>query len=341
MSAARLPLSLLVPSALLLAACSGNPTETVTDPVTTTEVPNVVGVRDLGKDPSLVVITSGWGELCSAVLVASNVVVTARHCVTAVDDGTCGRAGPSSVPSLLRIYAAAPVAGASPLALGAAVLTPSDPALCGADVAVVVLASPVVGVPVSFVSASGIAQGDYVRVVGWSWPKPNVVPQELLREHVPVLSVTSTEMGVHEATCLASGGSAAFDEATGALLGVLSRWGTACGVPEELDVFTRVDPFYDLVSQAMQWAPALAVSGTPSGDGGVPHDAGKHDAGHTKKPVTDVGAACTTGSECGSGICADALGSQYCTQSCSPFDRCPSTFKCVISAGGGSVCVAT
>jgi hypothetical protein len=221
------------------------------------------------------------------------------------------------------------------------VLTPSDPALCGADVAVVVLASPVVGVPVSLVSASGIAQGDYVRVVGWSWPKPNVVPEELLREHVPVLTVTSTEIGVHEATCLASGGSAAFDEATGALLGVLSRWGTACEVPEELDVFTRVDPFYDLVSQAMQWAPALAASGSPLGDGGVPRDAGKHDAGHTKKPVTDIGAACTTGSECGSGICADALGSQYCTQSCSPFDRCPSTFKCVISAAGGSVCVAT
>jgi hypothetical protein len=327
--------------ALLLAGCSGSPTDIVTDPVTTTEVLNVVGVRDLGKDPSLLVITSDWGELCSAVLVASDVVVTARHCVTAMDDGTCGKAGPSSSPSLLRVYASAPASGATPLAFGAAVLTPSDPALCGADVAVVVLASPVLDVPVSFVSTSGIAQGDYVRVVGWSWPKPNVVPEELLREHVPVLSVTDTEIGVREATCLASGGSAVFNEATGALLAVLSRWGTGCDVPEELDVFTRVDPFYDLVSQAMQWAPTLAASGSPSADGGVPRDAGKHDAGHTKKPVTDIGAACTTGSECGSGICADAEGSQYCTESCSPFDRCPSTFKCVISAVGGSVCVAT
>jgi hypothetical protein len=116
-----------------------------------------------------------------------------------------------------------------------------------------------------------------------------------------------------------------------------------CGGPDEVDVFTRADAFYDLIKQAIAWAPSLTVPARAGADGGLTRaDAGKlRDAGHTKKPATDLGAACSAASDCGTGLCVTAVGSEYCSRTCSPFDTCPSTWKCVIATGDTSVCVET
>jgi hypothetical protein len=303
---------------------------------------NVVGVPDRGLDPSVVAITGRAGALCSGVLVASDAVLTARHCV--IDDPSlapCPASSPLTDPTTLHVYTEAPGPSVAWVSVGASILTPDDPGVCGADLAVLILEQPVAGVPASFVSESGIAVGSYVRTVGFGW-RPGSAVGEVMREHMPVLDVSSSELAVGEATCVGSGGSVAFDESTGQVVGVLARWGTLCGAAQEFDVFTRADAFYGLVKQALAWAPSLAELPGPT-DGGIPLvDAGRtRDAGHTKKPLTDVGAACSAPADCGTGVCITAEGSQYCSRACSPFDTCPSTFKCVIASGGGSVCVQT
>jgi len=329
--------------ASILASCSGGAAGPVADPVTASIVVDVVGVPDRGLDPSVVALTNSHGETCTGVLLANDVVLTARHCVMdASVPVTCGLAWPAASPATVHVFTGVPGPSVAWASVGAAILTSDDPSLCGADVAIVILESPLQGVPVSVVSESGMAQGGYVRTVGLGWPVGALSAMALLREHLPVLSVSGFELAVGEATCVATGGSPAFDETTGQIVGILSRWGSQCGGTGEFDVFTRADGFSGLVKQALVWAPTLAsAASTP--DGGLRlTDGGRvRDAGHTKKPLTDIGAACSEGAECGTGVCVTVEGSQYCSRSCTPFDSCPTDFKCVVSAAGESVCVHT
>ena len=337
-----LPSAAVAATNLILLSCGGGADLPEPDAIIADVVPNVVGVSDRGVDPSTVALTNGWGELCSGVLLASDVVLTAGHCVARAEVTVCGTGDRPALraadPTSIHVYLGVPAPGAPWAAAGVAILTPDGAGICGGDLALVVLSSPVEGAAAALVSESGIAEGGHVRTVGFGWVPRDFGEVELLREHASVVAVSGTEFGVAEASCVAAGGAAAYDESTGEVVGILSRWGTACAAPEQFDVFTRADAYYGLVQQALAWGPSLAALA----DGGVFRDAGrKRDAGRSRKPPTDVGAACLAASDCGTGICVTALGSQYCSRTCAPDDHCPTHFKCVIAASGASVCVSS
>lgn len=328
----------------VLPACGGPPTETPVDPVIVSQVINVAGVPDRGLDPSVVSVTNPRGELCSGILLASSVVLTARHCVTAepqlVDcDGLDILPPASANPSTLQVSGQAPSSSTPSVSTGVAILTSEDAEICGADVAVLVLASPIAGIVPALVSESGIESGGHVRTVGLALAAAEGAETEVVREHLPVVGVAASEFAVGEATCAASGGSAAYDETTGEVVGVLSRWGSACGAGAQFDIFTRADVFYGLVQEALAWQPTLPVVALDGGASTIVDAGRKHDAGHAKKPPTDMGAACFSGADCGTGLCVTAEGSEYCSRTCAPADHCPTDFKCVIAEGGASVCV--
>jgi hypothetical protein len=304
----------------------------------------VIGVPDRGLDPAVVAIVDGAGDMCTGVLLAEDVVLTARSCVSSdPEENRCSSLvlpPPAAVdPSTLVVYTEVPAPGVVPASSGAVVLTANDSTLCGGDLAILVLARPVEGATPTVASESGIAEGDTVRTVTFGWPPSRSPPEsELLREHLPVLDVSPSEFAVAEATCVGSPGGAAIDETTGEVVGVMSRWGSACNAPAQFDVFTRADAFYSLIQDSLLWAPSLAIAEVDGGAEAL-RDAGKPRAAKAKKPATDLGAACSIGADCGTGVCVTAQGSQYCSELCDATYRCPTDFRCVIAQGGSSVCV--
>jgi hypothetical protein len=330
-----------------VAACGDLPQAPVAVPIVASQVAQLVGVPDRGLDPSAVMLTNARGEDCSGVLLASDVVLTSRHCVgkdaAPFDCAASGEpAPPTDNPATIHVYTDVPGPSVPWVSAGIAVFTSNDPVLCGADIAVVILEWPIAGALPGLVSESGIAEGSFVRTVSLGSSTalgPSAV--EIVREHVPVLQVAPTELALEEATCVGSPGGPAYDETTGEIVGILSRWGSVCGSATQFDVFTRVDAFYPLIEEALAWGPSLSTATLDAGaSAALLTDAGrKRDAGRAKKPPTDIGAACQTGSDCGTGVCVTDEGSQFCSRSCAVADNCPTDFKCVADSAGGSVCV--
>jgi hypothetical protein len=159
---------------------------------------------------------------------------------------------------------------------------------------------------------------------------------------VRVLGTTSTEFQVGEATCSGDSGGPALDEATGEIVGVVSRGGPSCDGPGVHNIYTRVDVFSALVDEALRRAEDTGQD-PPDADGGVlaVPDAGKKSSGApgSHKPPSDMGSACESGADCSSGLCVSEHGRRYCSRSCGQGDRCPAHFGCTKATSGASVCI--
>jgi hypothetical protein len=314
--------------ALALAACGAGVPSPPTSNIHVDEVEVVNGVPDDGRDPATVAIEVGDAPPCTGVIIATNAVLTARHCVSVM---TASIACPSnarqvvhavSPPSIL-VYSGNDPASWQYAGRGAQIFVPEGDSLCGADVAVVVLDGPVTGIKPLEVSELGAVAGGRVRSVGYGKPAATLsVGTKVLREHVGVLDTTVSEFEVAEATCQSDSGGPALDETTGAVFGVVSRPGLVCDGPGSLNIYTRVDAFYGLIESA------LAI-----GTGGV--DAGAH----AEKLTTDIGSYCRHGNECGAGVCVSESNREYCSRSCGGQDKCPTDYSCLQAVEGPFVCV--
>jgi hypothetical protein len=308
-----------------LVACSTAPSPTESS-ITASEVSINRGVPDRGMDPAVVVVEVLGGSPCTGVLIAPDVVLTARHCTVVVaPHASCPAEGPQVLagrdPASMRVLLGDEVSSAIVAAGGLSLVAPSTDVLCGADIAFLLLDRPIKSVTAAPVQAVGIANGQHARTVLYGNP-PGV---KFLREHVPVVATDPFEFRVGEATCLGGGGGPAFDEETGQVVGVLSRFGASCEGSSQYDVYTRTDVFYPLVEQALSSS----------------MEAGKKLSDTSKKDPTDFGGACLTGSDCGAGVCVlDGL-SQYCSRFCASSDRCPTDYTCVGGAGLTPFCAET
>ena len=314
--------------ALVLCACASPTASTADSALTVSVVPVVAGVADRGMDPAVVAVLVGAARVCSGVLIAPDVVLTARHCtVNMAPHVACPPSGPQIIsqidPSTFRILLGEDVAAGIVVAQGEMVVVPPTDVLCGADIALVLLDRVVESVKPANVQLVGVAEGQHVRTVGYGSSSAGLSSDaKLLREHVKVLATSATEFEVREATCLGDVGGPAFDEQTGQVVGIASRAGPSCSGIDAYDVYTRVDPFYSLIDEAL-----LSSA-----------EAGKKPTATTKKDPTDIGGVCVVGSDCGAGVCVDDGTSEYCSQSCAPTDHCPTDYACAASPEGDLVC---
>jgi secreted trypsin-like serine protease len=297
----------------------------------------VIGVPDNGLDPAVVALDIDGTELCSGTLIAPDVVLTARHCVSTTPaqiacPATTPQISANRPPSTIHVLVGDDVATAQRVANGLQIFTPSSDEICGEDIALVVLDSQVPGIEPLDVSTTGVATGDHVTSIGYGrLADGDPAGKKLLREHVGVLDTSAAEFVVGEATCQGDSGGPALDETSGEIVGVVSRGGATCDGPGAHNVYTRTDVFETLIAQALG---ASATKGKKTNVDGGP------------KPVHDpVGGTCKAGSDCASGICVTSAATPYCTRSCGTGDRCPAHYHCTASdeadGGDAKVCIAT
>jgi hypothetical protein len=327
--------SLIAVAALALAsaaACSSPtpPSLPASSGVEVDQVESVKGIPDPSdQDPAVLALEIAGAELCTGTLVAPDVVLTARHCVSVtVSIVTC----PSSQPQVLgerpastiRVLAGSEVSSSKEVARGKQIFVPASDSLCDADIALVLLDKAVKNVEPLDVSTAGVAPGAFVDSIGYGRPDDGgAAGTKLVRDHVEIIEATTTEFEVGEATCQGDSGGPALDETTGEVLGVVSRGGSSCAGPGARNVYTRTDAFAALIAEA------IAV-----GEAALP---GSTDGGKPKKPAKDGGAVsthdplggpCSTGADCATGVCVDDHGNSYCSRTCGSTDHCPAHFKC-------------
>ena len=291
-----------VPAVMLAVATAGCATEVTDQPVETrvsasTTDPSIFGGAkddDSSAIPGVVALRVGVGttfELCSGALVAPNLVLTARHCVTknattsvACDENGHSANGPhvdgDEEPANIAVYTGSAPSFAKPgVAKGRAIVSPSGPYLCDSDIALVVLDSPIEGIaPLAVRIHATARKGEIIRSIGYGQnDEASPIGTRFRKAGVEVLaqgkavSPSKTPLGTHEfevgkSICQGDSGGPAISEETGAVIGVVSRGG---GCDDDFGhIYTTTAGFEQIFTDAFAMAGARPID--EAGDGSMP-----------------------------------------------------------------------
>lgn len=301
---------------VLLASCAGD------DSPGRVEAPIIGGEVSGPMDDAVVALAvvsaSGFSGSCSGVLVADNLVLTARHCVSRTESGgiRCTQTGEPVVgagivsdhppENLLVIVGARP--SPAPGVRGARVIAPPVTHLCNGDIAFVVLDGHLSSATIAPVRLdAGPVVGETITAVGYGVSDASGISRRR-RSGVAVLGVGAgaipfsedevgpAELYVGESVCTGDSGGPALADETGAVLGVASRGGNGAPYDPESDprwtrcmdmpdpyrvhnIYTRLNAFASTAREAFAAAGAEPwLEGEPAPT--APGvDAGRDDAG--------------------------------------------------------------
>jgi hypothetical protein len=324
------------------------------------------GTPDQG-DPAVVALLAAGVPTCTGTLIAPRVVLTAGHCIGAVDTALFGSSVEPGAATIDLIDSYVPAA--------------FDRQTLRNDIAVVLLAEPApaeVGiVPMLVEPPPGGLLGLPIRLVGFGSTGEGAAG--IKREGETVISEEEetrfTFLPAPSQTCVGDSGGPAFLELGGIeyLAGVTSSGDAAC---EDHGTDTRVDVFAEafVAPYVAATSPGAAASGErcyyddncASGECRFPDDAPS--IGYCAPPCAGaadcpaemaclsgvcaydspspgaLGEPCMAGHDCDSGLCvatADAPGETMCAVPCLPgFLDCPDGWSCLprAEAAGGDAC---
>ena len=358
----RIRLASIVSLGVLVACSDAAPPSRVEATVSASQ-PIIHGkVSDSSQDA--VVLIEGLGAnsfACSGTLLAPNLVLTARHCVSQLvsegvqcdvrGNGTSASAiGADLVPGTLFIYVGVnrPTSfGANPAAKAMKIIHDSATNLCNHDLALLLLDRIIPDAKISPVRLdSPPLKTDTVLAVGWGISDTTAEPpQRMQRGGIKINAIGPNAVGtlptppnnfqVGESFCQGDSGGPGYAESTGAVIGVVSYGGNGSGDTTfpwsrcldngagVFNVYTELSPFKDLILSAYQEA-----GQDPWLEGGPDPRLAKYNE------------PCTDGSACQSNLCYvdPKTHNGACTQDCST-DACPDGFDCSNdSAAGTKIC---
>lgn len=298
-------LPFLASLAFCVMACGVSPETPEAEDVGQAIQPIIKGAPSGTEHDAVVVLVTYVGaqpaSLCTATLVAPNLLLTARHCVSDVPGATgCGQDGSAVTggaiagdrePSSLVVFTGKN--GAAPAiddrtkgaASGTKLVVDDAANVCGHDIAFVVL-DRAVDVPSASLRLTPVAANEGIAAIGFGVDETgNLSPTRTIRSDLPAnlgpglypddarYGYGPGELMVGESLCAGDSGGPALS-ATGAVLGVAARAGNGqprvtsyadtCVGPKARAVYSSLSAHTDLVTRAFEAAGATPkVEGAP------------------------------------------------------------------------------
>ncbi len=268
------------------------------------------GVETADADDGVLILRTDRAKdtsVCSASLIAPNLLLTARHCIVAEypadnirckSDGTLtlpsgGQLGASSPPEKVHVFAGkhpsedplSGLPGGEPVALATQILATDWPSVCRDDLALIVLDRelPLPLVPLDL--SQVVSKTTRVSVVGYGLTEASAEADRWSprrrRERVPVKYVDTlpSTFALGRSVCKGDSGGPALDAESGAIVGVYSlgfpgETTADCSSENALNYFAQVNHYPELLRQGFEAAGQAFPEILPSSGGGGANDAG-------------------------------------------------------------------
>jgi len=331
----------VIPFTLLGALACSTTDDPSSESVAQRSDPIINGYQDSSKDNDAVVLIvdnvgNGYAAMCTGALIAKNIVLTARHCVsnTTTDYVDCQNdVSTDKDPAKLMIYRGWD--GFNYLSAGKQIIHDHNTSLCGHDLALIILKSDDVTnikspplVPLRVRVNKGPEVNDLFTAVGYGLTNPNDNSSAGYRYRRDNVRVLGFEYGTGDvdfvgtqSICQGDSGGPAIS-AEGAVMGVTSRGADCYG---NQNIWTRTDRFKFLIDQAVATAgttytgeDGTVYDGSSAGTGGSGGTGGTSGTGGTGGTNIGPGISCPDGN-CPDGYqCVEAFHGRYCTVACDP-----------------------
>jgi MYXO-CTERM domain-containing protein len=287
---------------------------------------------------------------CTATLIAPNVLLTARHCISSSDSEIiqCGRStlGPAVPGQAVAATNSAILDSSSIFHRGADVRVPAEGNdTCGFDIALVILEDVVSrqeAIPAVPRIDRNVNQGEAYAAVGYGQDETGAqTPGRMLRSGLTVtcdvgrcsnFGVTATEFVGEAGVCSGDSGGPALD-VDGKVVGVVSRGADPCE-----------QPIYSSVASWSEWIMETTLDAAAAGGYEPPFWAL---SGSSDPPVGVIpeGEACSSADACQAGlVCYYALdpSDATCTATCGDGVACSAGTSCTMgyAVPGGGLCLS-
>jgi len=303
------------------------------------------GVADT-TDVWAVGIDIGGAGVCSGTLIAPNLVLTARHCVSKTPNALdCDPDGGLATNKILGNYPASSFrvttgnqVGASPQWSAKAVYYIDDPKanqVCGYDLALIELNKNSSGFPAKWVPPSLVApKKSYYTAIGYGCQNPEKaggggcapLGTRMKLDAANVVYISPQEFYLNGRVCGGDSGGPVWSKDLNVVFGALSRGDGPTSTSEgcTMGLYTRTDAhlawlqkYGKIAATNGGYAPLEWMSASPPAP----------DAGPPPPVTLGLGEPCASPADCKSGVCVD-FGEKLCSKVCDAKTPCPTGFEC-------------